>query len=622
MQFVKTHLTKHHLFHAPHRWFLAFLTSPIHAAELHYQKRYRLQYGHAKKLFVFDMTLLLSIAVIGLTAIFWYTYDPTVMRYVELTLSPTAHDTNASPYRLRSGEHVTYTARYKNKSNVLLTNVYLTLQLPKTFLFESAEPTLSYEPQSHTFDLPDLSPGAGGEIRITGFFYGPTDSEERVTARMRYIQKDHSNSEERVATIITILRDSVLSLRIDANDTVLASGRTDIRLEVRNMNHHTLSGVIIPLPRGPEFTTVNAIATQGTIDTHTWTLPTLNPNDTAQATITVATAIPADTTSAVFSLTPTIGIHEERHALGSAKHTVAVSRPKIVGALSWDGNPSSIQPGESATAHLTFRNEGTQPLANLDVSFTLPAGLVDATAMKLKNPGTFVHDTLHITANHDARFRELKPGQTIALDLTFPTHPFITNGTNISLAPAVHIAGEVAGISGSTYETTISPSPLRIGTALQAHAEARYYTDEGDQLGRGPLPPQVGKETKYSAVISVDNTTGDANAITVETILPSHILWTGKKSISHGKDVTFDPVTRKVRWTIPQLLAHEQAWLYLELAFTPTETQRSTTPPLLGPTTISGQDSTTERPLKASAPELDTSLSADLIAKERGTAVQ
>ncbi len=83
MQFFEKHFNKHHLLHSPHKWFLALLVSPIHTAEMHYKKRYHINFIHAKNLFVFDITLILSIVLLAIGSIFWFTYDPTVTKDVK-----------------------------------------------------------------------------------------------------------------------------------------------------------------------------------------------------------------------------------------------------------------------------------------------------------------------------------------------------------------------------------------------------------------------------------------------------------------------------------------------------------------------------------------------------------
>src|SRR3989339_270956 len=97
MKFVEEHLTTHHLFHKPHRWFLAFLLSPFHAAAKHYANRYHLRYVHAKKVFTFDLLLLFSTLILIGATLFLYTYDPSVTSFVSLTITPSTHDEAGQP---------------------------------------------------------------------------------------------------------------------------------------------------------------------------------------------------------------------------------------------------------------------------------------------------------------------------------------------------------------------------------------------------------------------------------------------------------------------------------------------------------------------------------------------
>src|SRR3990167_8605456 len=60
MKFYEEHATFHHFKHNPHKWFAAILISPLHHAEMRYKQTYHLRFAHAKKLFVFDMMLILS----------------------------------------------------------------------------------------------------------------------------------------------------------------------------------------------------------------------------------------------------------------------------------------------------------------------------------------------------------------------------------------------------------------------------------------------------------------------------------------------------------------------------------------------------------------------------------
>ena len=106
MKYVTEHLTKHHLIHAPHKWFLAFLCSPIHWLEIYYKKRYHLNFTHARKLFLFDMMLLSLIVVLIGSTIIWFNYDPTIDELVYVSIKP-------SQDKMISGDYVSFEINYK-----------------------------------------------------------------------------------------------------------------------------------------------------------------------------------------------------------------------------------------------------------------------------------------------------------------------------------------------------------------------------------------------------------------------------------------------------------------------------------------------------------------------------
>ena len=152
--------------------------------------------------------------------------------------------------------------------------------------------------------------------------------------------------------------------------------------------------------------------------------------------------------------------------------------------------------------------------------------------------------------------------------------------------------------------------------------ETRYYTDEGDQLGRGSLPPKVGKETKYWVLLNISNTTSKFEKIELSAQLPNYVSWTGKTSVSHGRDVSYNESSHKITWSTPYLSPYERAGVYVELAITPAGAQLGTTPVILQNITISGYDSYIDKKLSKKIDNLDISLEFDEIGRSKSFIVE
>ncbi|MBU0597105.1 hypothetical protein KKA94_03000, partial [Patescibacteria group bacterium] len=271
MKFFQTHFTKHHLLHSPHKWFLALLISPIHVAEMHYKNRYHINFVHAKKLFVFDMALVLSIFLLLAGTIFWFIYDPTVTKDVALSFQTTQT-------RINSGEKIVFTAHYQNNSEVLLTNASLGLRLPNSLVITSAEPKDSFDEQNNTFYLQNLVPGSSGEVNISGILYGEVDKEYNNTAILTYNQEERSASEQVVASTITILRNSVLQASIEAPTAILSHSTVPITLKIKNNGELLLENIKIPLSDVENFS-ISPIEEPkvGTVESGSWIITNLAP---------------------------------------------------------------------------------------------------------------------------------------------------------------------------------------------------------------------------------------------------------------------------------------------------------------------------------------------------------
>jgi hypothetical protein len=615
MKFVTHHLTKHHLFHKPHKWFLAFLVSPIHAAEMHYKKKYHLTFRHAKKLFIFDMSLLASAVILVVATIFWYTYDPTVLNLTSVSISP-------SEEKIQSGDYVTYTITYANHSDVILTKGLLALSIPEGFEIDKVEPTAGYAEAKKTVSLENIAPGESGEIHISGWFYDVPDEQNNITAVFSYTQQGETQREVKARRALTTLRGSVLNTTLSVKKHILGSGTSPISITLANNGERPLFGITLPLPQDTELSIESPSVQKGTLSEHNWTIDELAPKEETILTGTLLSRIPQSKKTTPFSITPSIEINGNTIPQQTQQEHITVAHPNIILETYWKNNATTVSPGKSQTLLVNIANTGDTTLTNLSVQIPLPTNKINITAAKQQNTAKLSQETLTINSSHDARLREITPGSEITLPVSIPIR-FAPNGTDIILSITPHISASVPSIPDTIYTHKGTPSPeLKIGTQIIIKAEARYYTNEGDQLGRGPLPPKVGKETKYWAVIELTNTSSNLQNLVLTATLPTHVSWTGKTSVSHGADVVYNNKTRQIYWSLNTLSPHQNVGIYTELAITPTENQRGTAPVLLQNIHVTANDIFIGIPLVNTHKAINTSLPKDTTAKQKGVLVQ
>ncbi|OGH69787.1 MAG: hypothetical protein A3C90_02055 [Candidatus Magasanikbacteria bacterium RIFCSPHIGHO2_02_FULL_51_14] len=623
MHFFETHFTRDTLFHKPHKWFLALLVSPIHAAELYYKKRYHLNFVHARKLFAFDMALLAGILALVGTVIFLFAYDPTVTKDVSLAVAIETPDETNRDGRIRSGEYVVFRVTYKNNSEKKLTRPALAFQLPKTFVTDAAEPEGQLNELSRTFTLPDLAPGSSGEITLSGFFWANAGEEYHVWATLSYSQEGRMALEQKRTTLVSTVRGSVVETSVDAPAFTLSRGEMPLSIRVKNNSEHDVADIRVPLPgEGPFILAPNKETLKtGTIEENEWRIERLLPGEEVLLDALLATNLPGDASRETFVLAPVVVVKNERVRQAVADHAFDIVRPAVEFSAAWT-NGAAAQPGDERRLSIFIENKGTAELSHLAVSIPIPSDVVDLARLENANAGTLGGPAFRITEANAANLLALKPGESTSLTINVPIRNRIVEGEDIRLSVTPALSADVPLVPGARYAAETRSPSISVGTNLFLSAQSRYYTAEGDQLGRGPLPPQVGKETKYWAMVTIENTTSRVADLSFSATLPPRVAWTGKSSVSFGPDLAYSEKTNAVTWTIPSLNPRESVGLYMELAVTPSGDQIGKAPLLIQNIRVSARDTFIDADIAKTISALDASLAVDEIGRNKGVVVQ
>ncbi len=614
MKFVEEHLTVHHLLHKPHRWFLAFLLSPIHFAEMHYKKKYHLNFKHAKKLFVFDMALLASILILIVATAGWFFYNPDVTAQIDLSIKPSSD-------RIISGDYITYTINYKNNSEKKLENATLLLSLPPGLVIDKIEPADIWQEKNHSFGLSEILENETGTIIIAGRYFDTPHQETHITAELVYNQDDRTNEEVKLVTLIQIHRGSTLKLELDSTDRILSDGSIPIKLTLKNNGEQTLDNISLPLNLKNGIKLTELQPNLGEINQNIWQITSLPSQKTAQIDAKLVSEIPTSINNIIFELTPEITVNDSIIKQGTLTKNLLVLHPKVIVSTNWQDNITQAVSGDNLTLNLNIINQGDTELNNLIISLPLAGdNIINKNKLQLLNSGIIKDQNFIIDQNYQANLKKLLAGESTDIKIIIPiVNPNIGNDLTLNIFPK--ITAQVTTANNAIFQNQTEALPIKIGTQINLSAEARYYTDEGDQLGRGPLPMEVDKETRYWILLKLENTTSKITDLILQTKLPDYITWTGKSSVSQGVDIKFDELTRTATWSNNILNPHETVGIYFEVAITPTADQIGSIPTLIQNIQISAVDNYLNQPVSDYVGAIDTSLINDEIGRRKGVTV-
>ncbi len=471
---------------------------------------------------------------------------------------------------------------------MVMTRPQLTVQTPSYFTITNMDADSSvYTDETQTFTLPDIAPGDRDSVFIEGTYFGTPNVAEDVLVQLTYLQDGRTVVESRHARIISTLRDAVLTGSLELADTIRGTGSYPLTITLMNEGQVALTDITVPTSVTGGSVAWNDVAN----------IDALDPNQSVSLSGTLTVQIPRSETNATIAITPELLIEGDVVPQAAISTDVSVVHPAVaLGNLSWD--QSVVYPGNTITLSGTVQNIGSSELSNVRVTIPTNNGIVAG------NPiNTTVADTL-------------APGGSVDVQIEVPIRIAPSGGTDLLLRLSPTVSADAPGGTAPIRAVTESPT-VSVGTALRMRTESRYYTNEGDQLGRGPLPPTVGKETKYWALVTIENTTSRVTNAMFSATLGPGINWTGRTSVSLGNEPTYNATTNQVRWSWANIPANQTVGIYMELAITPTTGTIGTVPTLLEDISITATDDF----IGGSVSAFDASLPADLVNDARGSAL-
>ena len=178
-------------------------------------------------------------------------------------------------------------------------------------------------------------------------------------------------------------------------------------------------------------------------------------------------------------------------------------------------------------------------------------------------------------------------------------------------------------LNGQLLKYHVLSEPVKILSTLSVKAGAYYYSAEGDQIGVGPLPPEVDMATKYWVFFQVDNNGNDLENLTLSADLSDSAVWTDRRNILAG-DLSHGEIGGRVLWTLDDVNRDPNWSKYkagFEIGIIPESGDIGQILPLLKNISYKAFDKFANQEISGNLISLDTNLSADPLANNKGRVV-
>jgi len=288
-------------------------------------------------------------------------------------------------------------------------------------------------------------------------------------------------------------------------------------------------------------------------------------------------------------------------------------------------NSLIINPGEELEYAIYYSNGGSKEIYDVALKVNLEGAAIDLNQFS-SGQGVLRSGGVVWTKDQMPDFANLSPGAKGELKFKVSTSEVVPPARALNfgsiLKSSLEISYRLESDFGEAYNFRSGVREDKFNSDLFLDSLVRYYTQEGDQLGLGPLPPKVGGETTYWIFWSINNNLNDLSDVSVSATLPPNVFWTGKMSVTLGQ-LTYNSARRQVNWKVGEVGHYTgEDWpkqgVAFEVVLTPTAEQVGSEAALLDQVKFFGEDKFTGQFLEKSGPIQTTDLIYDSLAAGKG----
>ena len=522
------------------------------------------------------------------------------------------------PDHVSAGQLAYFTIHYRNREALPISGLEMKLNLPLGFTILSASPE-AIDGTNWKFDT--LSGDSDGSIVLSGIFRSEVPSTQTMQAFFTYAPSNTSSTFQEIAVWRATIDQSVLKVAVTGPEKALPGDEATYVVNIQNASSERVERVRVAavLPTGFTVTGAEPAANAPDIAPQ-WDVEGIDPGALMAFTLHGRFTTTASGDQMLGARVHLLTEDGTELAQASADTHTDVLGGNLAFHLVANGSSetTSVDLADTVRVSIDYANSGNERIEGVEFSLNVDGGgktlPIDWEKADLGG-GTRSGSTITWTDG----LQSLDPNASGIIDVSLPIVSDLKTATTADRVSLTLSASLTKVGSVESPRTIEAPAVVvAINSDLNGSAEARYYTDEGEPIGTGPLPPKAGETTTYRIFWDLSNTIHGLSNVVLTTNLPPDVTWIDKKQSDIGA-ITFDGTTRLVRWTIPALpTSIPVASGFFDVAITPDENDAGAFFKLTNATSIDAHDDTTGDTISHALDILTTELPTDESAAGKG----
>lgn len=458
------------------------------------------------------------------------------------------------PVGVTPGVPVDVVVRVANQNRVAIEYANLSLVFPSGTR-AGGDPNKDVREEKKIFG--SIAPGEVKEYHTKEIFLGEENSDKELNAILEYrfagINSIFTKNESRPVHILA----SPINLTVSTLKEVNAGQQLELAIDGTSNTVMPLRDVFVTVDYPASFNFQDADP-KPTFGNNVWRIGSLDP--AGRFSIKIRGVLSGDDTEEkVFHTTAGVGSDKTERSIDTVYSkilsSVTLKRPFIGINLSINGKPAGDavgQFGRHIDGRVMWVNNLPTRILNAQIEVRLRGVALDRSTISAGADGFYrsSDDTIFWDKRGNAALALLEAGQSGTVHFGFMPLPSVSGNqmlTNPTVTAEVTVRGERISESGVPEEIkTVMTQTVRISSQAQFVARSVYYV--GPFINSGPIPPQVEKETTYTIIWSIMNTSNAITGAEVRGILPPYVKWAG--SVSPAKEnIIYNRSTNEIIWS-------------------------------------------------------------------------
>ncbi len=528
---------------------------------------------------------------------------------------------------VRSGEEEAFEIVIRNHNNVDLLGASLTIQYPPGVeaVAEGGEPGPREEVELGVIE-------AGGRARVSRewVFLGEREEVKEIQLSLEYKLEGSAADLYNESVYEVELIDSPVAVTVSSPTEISAGRPVTFNYTVSSNTDRSLKDVLlkVQLPFGFRFQSAEPQPDEE--DELLWRIGELGPEEEKTIQLTGVLEAEANEERTLTFVTGTNygqNLKNITAPYDETKQTLAVTPPPFNLSLVLNGSrdePYIAGYGQDIKTQIEWRNNLGVRIEDITLSAEITGNILERTSVSGSQGGFYRSATDEVVWNPNTtpRLRQIPAGDSDSLELKFrsfslenlPNQSLVNPRIDIDLK-AVGQQRDSAGVKEVVRVTDRRTVKFNTTMGLDAYV---VFSD-GPFQNTGPVPPRVDQTTTYTMILNASNRFNTVEDGVYQAKLPPFVEWIGR--VREGDEVSFDPSSRRVTWTIDELprrtgYDRPKKQAAFQLRVTPSINHREDSLSLLTDGVLTGRDTYTGQSVRFDISDPTTSLHMDPVYDE------